>query len=89
MPIVFDALSPAVLYRVNQWLHDLNGLLTLKKILKVQDYCSFQILNLQLIQVKIKRPLLVHWRLPPVGKLKFNINGSSLGNPGLLVVVEF
>lgn len=26
----------------------------------------------------------MHWRLPPVGKLKFDIDGSSLGNPGLV-----
>lgn len=82
---MFNEIFPAsqvVISHVTHWLHYLIDFLNLKEVLREHNSCSLFALQLHQLQVKIRRPLLVHRRLPPVGKMKFNIDGSSLGNPG-------
>lgn len=71
-----------VIYRVLNWIRELNLLIKPKKKVSFSGIISLQMLNVQMKTVKIKRPTLVQWKPPTGNLLKLNIDGASKGNPG-------
>ena len=71
-----------MIYKVTGYLYDINSKIKPKykvpwKSLNVLADC-----NLKMVDCKKKKSIVVKWLLSPSGRVKLNVDGSSLGNPG-------